>query len=400
MAHKMLLNTISLRGLELAPSQVCGAIRLVPLIRHNARSDLRLAQQRYGEDLTVVALNGGSGQPRNTAYYSYVPHGMVLSWTPDGQPAAAYGTRLASPSLHGKRADFGPYSIRMMHRMTKREQGSNQLRFLPLHLAMEGFLSLYFGGPAIAWSEYSRDALKNGLSPRWEYAYGGQSIDGLAEALRVFEIHEGQVGMLVFVAEALASATVVPSPEDYRALHRSLLEDFYGELLYQYALLYDTAYPVKVTLDAAKIKSLSDLRSAMTQVRSDWADYHGVMAGNLLERQVSSSEAYRLGPFTLQRFISDLNPLQKENHIGEAIVRDNGELEYLKTYRLSAAQTRRAYLLSQLAAHDWNLHKTAVAMLTTYHEFILRLEEAGFGYLLKNNILEMAQAQRRRDLRS
>lgn len=395
-----LLHNISLRGLELAPSQVCGAIRLVPLLRHNARSDLRLAQHRYGEDLTIVALNGGGGQPRHAAYYSYVPHGMVLSWTPDGQPASVYGTRLAPSSLHGKRADFGPYSTRVMHRMAKREHGSNQLRFLPLHLAMEGFLALYFGGPAIAWNEYSRDALQQGLSPRWEYAYSGQSIAGLAEALRVFEIHEGQVGMLVFVAEALASAYVVPSPDDYRALHSGLLEDFYGELLFQYALLYDTTYVTKVTLDATRISDLKQLRLAIAQVRSDWADHHGVMAANLLGRSVTGSAVYQLGPFTLQRFITDLDPLQKDNHIGEAIVRDNGDLEYLKTYRLSAAQTRRAYLLSQIAAHDWDLLETAIAQNSTYHEFVLRMEQAGFGYLLKNNILEMAQAQRRRDLRS
>ncbi len=385
-----LLQNISLSGLELAPSQVCGAIRLVPLLRHNSRSDLRLSQHRYGEDLTAVALNSGGGQPRNTAYYSYVPHGMVLSWTPEGQPTSVYGTRLAPSTLHGKRTDFGPFSMRLVHRMAKREQGSNQLRFLPLHLAMEGFLSLFFGGPSIAWSEYSRDTLANGLSCRSEVAYGGQSIAGLAEALRVFEIHEGQVGMLVFVAEALASAYVVPCPEDYRALHSGLLEDFYGELLYQYALLYDTTYPVKVTLDANHISNLNDLRSTITQVRSEWADYHGVMAGNLLERGVDSSAVYQPGPFTLQRFITSLNPME-ENHFGEAIVRDTGEIEYLKTYRLSAAQTRRAFLLSQLAAKDWDLIAAADALGTTYHELVSRLEHAGFGYLFKNNVLEVAR---------
>ncbi|MEH2056818.1 MAG: hypothetical protein V7K97_11825 [Nostoc sp.] len=48
----------------------------------------------------------------------------------------------------------------------------------------------------------------------------------------------------------------------------------------------------------------------------------------------------------LQRFITDLNP-NEENHIGEAIIRENGELEYLKTYRLSGMQTRRGVSIAE-----------------------------------------------------
>lgn len=42
---------------------------------------------------------------------------------------------------------------------------------------------------------------------------------------------------------------MVPTPEDYRLLHKSLLEDFYGELIYQYALLYDTTFPMDVSVN-------------------------------------------------------------------------------------------------------------------------------------------------------
>ena len=51
--------------------------------------------------------------------------------------------------------------------------------------------------------------------------------------------------------------------------------------------------------------------------------------------------------------------------MGEAIVRDNGRLEYLKTYRLSAAQTRRAYLLQLLAEADWHLDTAAEGLRVT-----------------------------------
>jgi hypothetical protein len=80
----------------------------------------------------------------------------------------------------------------------------------------------------------------------------------------------------------------------------------------------------------------------------------------------------------------------EENHVGEAIVGEDGTLEYLKTYRLSAAQTRRAYLLQQLASAGWKLDAAAESLHATQDELILRLRNAGFGYLLKEHVLEAA----------
>jgi hypothetical protein len=67
--------------------------------------------------------------------------------------------------------------------------------------------------------------------------------EGRLIELRVFEIHEGQCGVLVFVADHLASAFVVPHPEDYRLLHRTLIEDFYGELIFQSSHLHQDEHP-------------------------------------------------------------------------------------------------------------------------------------------------------------
>lgn len=381
-----LLQAIALRGLEIAPSQVWGSIRIVPLLRKQVRYDLRLLRRDYSSDATVVSLEGELLAP-GLKYISYVPHGLVLSWSDNGSPVAALGGQIV-PS-EGKLLACGLRSVQIIHRMAKRETG-NRLRFLPLHLAMEGFLSLFFSGPEIAWSEYSRQALSQGLSPRYEMSVGGRAIAGLEDALRVFEIHEGQVGVLLFVAEALASAFVTPTPEDYRALHASLLEDFYGELLYQYGLLHQTTAPMSLSVDETKVDSLAALGEAIAQIRANWASFQGFMAENLLGRDLITKRVYTAGPFTLQRFITDLR-LNQENHIGEAIVRDNGELEYLKTYRLSAAQTRRVYLLSQLAAEGWNLDCTAQKLGNTREEFVFRLENAGFGYLLNNQVREKAR---------
>jgi hypothetical protein len=376
-----LLTDISLKGLEIAPSQVWGSIRIVPLLRRRIRGDLRLLKRSYNEDISIVSLEG------DMQYTSYIPHGLVMSWTDDGDPVAAYGGQMKKPD--GKRIDCGCTSVRLMHRMAKRES-KNQLRFLPLHLAMEGFLSLFFSGPDIAWSEYSNYARSHGLGIRYETVINGSYIAGLEEALRIFEIHQRQVGVLVFVAEALASAFVVPTPEDYRLLHTSLIEDFYGELLYHYGMFYDTTYPMDVSIDESKIKNLADLRSAVCKMRSDWASFQSYMANGLLESPLQSKIIYAAGPFFLQRFMTNLQ-LKEENHIGEAIIRENGELEYLKTYRLSATQTRRAYLLSKLAEHNWNLDRTAKALANTRDEFVLRLENAGFGYLLNQHIRDAAQ---------
>ncbi len=363
---------VALTGLRPAPAQQWGGVRLVPLLREHVHGDLRLSQRKT--PAAVVDLGDG------TAYFAFMPHAFILDWSADGQPLAAHGAQ-----LRARDSRTPPRQTALLHRMAKREDRS-ALRFVPLHLAMEGFLSLHFGGPDVAWTEYSREALSRGLSPRSERSIAGVWLAGLADALRVFEIHEHQVGVLVFVADALASAFVVPHPEDYRALHRSLLADFYGELLYQYGLLHIAVQSIDLRIDAAKVHSLADLRTAVRRGRDEWHEHTALLTTGLLERSTRWQTVHRAGPFRLRRFIGELQP-DRESHIGEAIVRADGELEYLKTYRLSAAQIRRAYLLERLAAHEWHLGATAEALGDTYEGLLVRLRNAGFGHLLKPHIL-------------
>lgn len=382
---KKFLTDISLQGLEIAPSQVWGAVRIVPLLRHRVRGDLRLFRRSYDEDLTFVSVE------KNAGYISYIPHALIVNWTDDGSPVAAFGAQMIQDR---KRYNLGCVSVGLIHRMRKRE-AKNQLRFLPLHLAMEGFMSMFFSGPDIAWSDYSKYALSHGLGFRYETAVSGKYISGLEEALRVFEIHNRQVGVLVFVAEALASAFVVPTPEDYRLLHTSLLEDFYGDLLYQYGLLYNTTFPMDLFVDHSEINNLNDLRLAIQKMRFEWSSFQGFMAAGLLQRPLQSQISYTAGQFTLQKFITDLE-LKAENHIGEAILRENGELEYLKTYRLTTAQTKRVYILSKLAKYNWNIDATARALNNSREEFVGHLERIGFGYLLNQQVREKAHKKLRR----
>lgn len=370
---------LPLKGLRLAPAQTFGGVRLVPLLREHVREDLCLGTRSFGDKQPdLVGLHGDARAP-DLAYFSYLPHAYVLRWSSDGTAVAARGAMLG-PRLH----NVG--GVRVLHRMSKRE-APNALRFLPMHLALEGFLSLHFGGPDVAWSEYSREALSRGLSPRCEEAYTGAAIAGLDDALRMFELHDGQVGCLVFVADALAAVVVVPHPDDYRALHRSLVRDCFGDLIYQYAILYPDVPAHRVALAADAIADLDALRAAVARARADWVSFTESMAAGVLREPLRWQTLHRAGPFRLRRFLSALRP-DEENHIGEAIVRDDGELEYCKTFRLSAAQVRRAYLLEQLAAHDWEIARAAAALGTTREGLYLRLRNAGFGYLLKAHVLK------------
>lgn len=363
---------VALTGLRPAPAQQWGAVRAIPLLRDDAPGDLRLAARQ--QDAFAARVNDG------TTYYAFMPHALVATWTSDGLPVATCGAELRP---HNSRSSTRTTPI--VHRMARRES-ADQLRFLPLHLAMEGFLALHFGGPDVAWTEYSREALTRGLSPRSERSVPGLYLAGLEDALRVFEIHEHQCGLLVYVADALASAFVVPHPDDYRALHRTLLADFYGELLYQYGLLYRDVQSLDVHVDPAAIHDLADLRAAISAGRADWVAHTEILTAGLLERTTTWQTLYRAGPFRLTRFIGELLP-DRESHIGEAIHRGDGTLEYLKTFRLSAAQIRRAYLLQRLAAHDWHLADTAESFGDTTDGLLVRLRNAGFGYLIKPHVL-------------
>lgn len=394
-----LLHSLSIRGLQPAAPQQCGAIRLVPLLRQHVRPDLRLALQRYRQPLAVVAIDGqpdGEGAQgairEGLKYIGYIPHGLVVSYSEDGSPVASMGTQLGEDGLARAGQRSPARDVQLLHRMTKR-QGENQLRFLPLHLAMEGFLALHFGGPEIAWSEYSRQALREGLSPRSESVVPGRGVAALEEALRIFEIHESQCGVLVCVADALASVFIVPSPADYRALHQSLIEDFYGELIAQYSQLYrqlPELLPVASAAALAQPSTLGELQHWLAAVRADWASIGQVLCQGLDGRAVQAERIYRLGPFQLQRFLTGLR-LDDENHIGEAIVRDDGTVEYLKSFRLSDKQVKRAYLLQILAQHHWNLDAAAASQSQSRDQLAQRLINAGFAYLLSDSVLRAAR---------
>ena len=370
-------DVVELRGVSLAPSQIWRGIRLVPILRDEPLEDLRLDPICYGDELGVVSL------PDRTVYTSFVPHAFVASWTSNGEPVAALGTQASN----GRAPKRGTFPVRFHHRLAKRERArgaaTQRLRFLPLHTAFEAYLALHFRGPDVAWPEYSASALSHGLDPHIETVTPGEWIDGLEDALRVFEILHGQVGVLIFVADALAAAFVVPHPDDYRRLHRTLLGDFYGELIYRYAGMYDQLPPMASPVAAERVSSIADLQLELARMRAKWSEFLHGMASGLLLREVHFQRVYRLGRHELCRFLPDFS-LDHENHIGELIRTPSGETAFLKTFRLSAAQVRRGYLLTMLARNLWSLSETAAAMNVPLAELRSRLLAAGFLSLLKS----------------
>ncbi|MFE9413189.1 hypothetical protein ACFYN0_31010 [Streptomyces sp. NPDC006704] len=364
------MTALDLTGLSAGPAQVWGGIRLVPLLRAEPVAGLRLHREAYGggdfatED---VRLNDG------THYTSYIPHGFVADWSGEGT-AAAYGTNLGGAAPAGRVA---------LHRMAKRRPG-DRLRFLPLHLALEGYLALHFGGPSTLWDTWSRQALRSGLSPRVESAYLGADVPGLADALRVFEIHPRQCGVLVYAADALGAAFAVPHPDDYRALHATLLQDLFGELIHQYALFGRPAAEFTARIEDRHVRGIGDLRAAVRAQERAWREAHDtVMAAELYATSYAFSRVYRMGGFDLWRFLPPFERGGAAQHIGEAITDRKGRVAYLKTFRLSENQVRRGHLLRSLAAHDWHLGRCAEALGTRPAELTRRIRDAGFASLLR-----------------
>ncbi|WP_329032820.1 hypothetical protein OIE71_08950 [Streptomyces sp. NBC_01725] len=372
------MTGLDFTGLTVCPAQVWGGVRLVPLVREEPLPGLRLHREVYDRFGEVLVSPG-------TGYVSYIPHGLVADWS--GEQTASYGTQLDTARPTGT-------AIVRHHRMVKRRPSKKKgqpgravtrCRFLPLHLAMEGYLALHFGGPTIAWDQWSQEALRQGLSPRSEAAYLGLDVPGLADALRVFEIHPGQCGVLVYVADALAAAFVVPHPDDYRTLHPTLLQDMYGELIHQYGHFGAPVPDFEARLgDGRHIGTLADLRAATRAQERTWRESHDtVMAPELLGASYSFERVRRMASFDMYRFLPPFRLDSGGQHIGELITDHKGRTAYLKTFRLAPAQIRRGHLLNSLAANDWHLLRTADQLGTTPEEIVRRIRAAGFGTLLK-----------------
>ncbi len=377
------IETISLEGLEARAAQCWRSVRLVPLVRTRAVPKLRLARVKSSDALTITRLAAHTAHPeRETAFVSVVPHSFVIGWGDDAEAEVNQGAAFVRES-DGHRFHHGGCSVAVKLRMARRAS-DRSLRFVPQQLAVEGLLSMFFAGPSVASRDWSERVLRFGLDPRVERAVSGRSMEHLADALRVFEIVEGQCGMLLFFKDLLFGSFVAPTPEDYRSVHDSLVLDMFPAELLELAA-YDV--PVfKTSVSSQGVRTIQDLRTALANEEKAWGEWSKYMAGDLL-RDAMMSSVYSMEGYALERFVTTLTRTG-EHHTGERITARDGTLAYLSTYRLSTAQARRAYLLKLLGTNGWDLDKASASGSLTKSQFVDELTRVGFAWMLGPKILD------------
>ncbi|MFL1378932.1 MULTISPECIES: ARPP-2 domain-containing protein [unclassified Nocardiopsis] len=395
-------DALDLAGVTTGTAQQWGAVRLVPLLRSEPVPGLRLHPVAAGDLRDNRAL---AREYEHAEMYCYVPHAYVLTWEGDAVPSASYGTRVLPPGRSS--APRRMHLDLRGHRVRAADRGRG--RFLPMRLAVDGLLSLFSGGPEIAWAEWSRNLLRHGPPSPVSDARPGEEIRGLAEALRVFEIHPGQCGVAVYVADVLASVHLYPHPDDYRALHASMLLDLFGEALYLYGLLRPTVAPLYTPLRESRVRSLADLRREVARSREETRRGHdGLMLSSLTGALYRAGGGVDFGGYDRDpdgagrrpRFRTGWlapEPTRGQDlHVGEVVADADGRTAYLKTLRLSAAQTRQARLLAALRTARWRLGAAAEGLGLTEAALVARLDRAGLGHLLAPGLLEAHRAERRR----
>jgi hypothetical protein len=242
--------------------------------------------------------------------------------------------------------------------------------------------------------DYRRDVRRGNLGYRCEGAVPGWFLKGVAEALRVFEFAPDQVGSALFVDGRLVNCFITPHPGDYAKLHETLLTDQYPSFLIHYGYLRDEN--VHFPLRAENVDDLSSLRREFERARAEKLADESVRLDSVLGRCVEMETLYEAGPFSLGRFITEID-LDGDNYCGELISRKTGQIEYLKLYHLSRAETRRLVLLRALASNDWNFEESARELGAKSAEGVARklvgadlpylLNPGVWGHLLKENFV-------------
>lgn len=391
--RQILADLLEKQGLQSAPSQVWQGIRLVPLIDPQPVSDLRLFREKTEATLGIVNVDD------DLAYYSYLPHSYILRWSPEGAPLAMRETQIELQNKQRK-ADGKHWKVAPVvefERMAKK-QDTQHLRFLPQHLGIEGYLHQFFRAPGLDWRDtYRRSAISEGLLPRTAFCLSGYALAGFEEALRLFEIHENQVGCLVFVADDLAMMCLYPHPDDYHFLHRSLLGDLFAEHFWYYSRIPVAVQALKSEGDSQAL-NWGDLKRELQALRSGIVDFQAWMASGLLKHPISSQMVQTLGPYQLRRFVSEIAPHEtQEAHMGELILSQQGKCVYFKSLRLSPQQIQTTWLLQNLEKQLWHLGQTAQALNISYDQLVLKMLKAGLGQILKPQIIDQVLKRQREE---
>ena len=328
------LGALAMPDIEALPSQPFGPLHLVPLARARAVEGLSLAVMR-GD-----ALDDG---------VALAPHGVVTGFE-GASPRVAYGTQVLNVRggvTRDVRAPPLTYGL-------ARRDATSRVRMLPLGLALEGLLLACFDARPEAWTRRSQQRTL-ARSVRAE-----RSLEAVVEsALRTFERDARQCGLLLYAADTLLAAYVAPSPAVYAALHRALVGDLLGGALQYYLTQHDAApRPFTLTLPGAAIRTFADLRLALARSRAPWPAAAAALRDGIAPSPLTVRASTKVQQFTLRRFTTSL-ALGQGNGLGEVVHRNDHALAWLSYLRLSDAQTRRAYLVSEFAAAGWSVRTLA-----------------------------------------
>jgi hypothetical protein len=379
---KYSIDSVNIAGLEPRASQQWRSVRLVPLVRTKTVNGLRLARVDEGDMPTITRLSAHTAHPeRESAFVSIVPHSFVLGWGEDAECELNQGVAFVRAS-DGRTFHTRGCSVKLKLRMARRS-GARSLRFAPQQLALEGLLSLFFTGPEVASRDWSERLMRRGLDPRVERALSGRAMPHLSEALRVFEVLDGQCGMLLYFGDLLFGSFVAPTPEDYRAVHDSLVLDLFPAELLEHARYEAPTF--RASIDARGVRTIAELRAALDREELAWKQWTMFTASELFRNAMVQS-VYGMDGVRLERFVTTLER-KGEHHAGERVVARDGTVAYLKTYRLSVPQARRAYLLKSLADSHWEIDVAAVKTRMTRGQFLEELHRFDFGWMLGPEVL-------------
>jgi len=366
-----MINRLDLKGIEFGPSQVWENIRLVPLIRNEITSNLKMSKVEYDEAYSEVWTND------QKSYQSYIPFGLIASW---GDSEA----HLSTDSLVKKKQKKSAFDhhFRLVGKIDK-----NKVRILPFHLAMEAFLSTAFKRPEVRKKEFTNEFNRFGLQYRAELSWKSEWLNYVNQSLSIFEILENQCGVLIFISDSLASAFLLPNPEDYRYLHYTLLMDCYSDLMWHYSNVDYDVQKLKFSMNKEAIKDISSLRNAFNKANDELDKLNRVLASGLFERDLLTQEIYKLGKNRLCRFRTNFFEGKSEDHIGEMIMDSKGGVQYIKSYRLGIDQLKRGKLLQRLEENDWDISAAAKADELRKDQWLLNFVRAGLGDILNANTL-------------
>ena len=249
--------------------------------------------------------------PAGPAYVAYVPHAFVAELDRRRQARP----RRTAPSCASRPAGRSAGVALRFHRRMARREDRNRLRFLPLHLALEGYLALHFGGPRSPGrsgpSGRSPRACRRGSrrptpAPRSPASTTrcGSSRSTPASAACSCTLADALAARL---RRAAPGRLPGPAPDAAAGPVRR------ADLPVRPAVPGRAGLPPP--LDADRVPRVADLRAEAARAAADWAAFHDdAWPTGLLGDDRTRGTVYRMGRFTLCPVPARLRPARREPH--------------------------------------------------------------------------------------